>query len=156
LRNGLVEVNEIVAEAEGHLYVGAPKTAAGRRRVPMPSFVVDELARYADGGVDRDGLVFPDENGNHRRASNFRSKIWQPACKRAGLEGLVMHELRHSAVAAWIESGAEPKEIAARAGHRSVVTILDQYGHRFPSQAQRVNDNIDRLYREARAEHHDQ
>lgn len=145
-----VEVRQIVTEVDGYQYVGPPKTSASRRRVPMPAVVVDELELHALTGADPDAFVFPDSQGRPWRAHNFRNRVWKPACAAAGLDGLVIHELRHSAVAGWIESGAEPTEIAARAGHRSVVTILDRYGHRFPSQAQRVNDNIDALYRAAR------
>lgn len=145
-----VEVREIVTEVDGLQYVGPPKTAASRRRVPMPAVVVDELELHALTRTDPDGLVFPAGHGRHWCLHNFRNRVWKPACAAAGLVGLVIHELRHSAVAGWIESGAEPTEVAARAGHRSVVTILDRYGHRFPSQAQRVNDNIDALYRAAR------
>lgn len=152
LDQATVEVREIVTEANGYQYTGPPKTAAGRRRVPMPSVVVAELLLlHAFVDPARDMFVFPATGGRPWRAGNFRNRVWKPACARAGLEGLVIHELRHSAVAGWIESGASPDEIAARAGHRSIVTIIDRYGHRFPSQAQRVNDNIDAMYRRARS-----
>ena len=39
-----------------------------------------------------------------------------------------------------IAAGASPKEIAARAGHASVVTVLDRYGHLLPGSEDRVND----------------
>ena len=47
----------------------------------------------------------------------------------AGLDGLRIHDLRHTAVALWIAAGANPKEVAARAGHTSVSFTLDRYGH---------------------------
>jgi integrase len=43
-----------------------------------------------------------------------------PATKAAGLQGLRIHDLRHTAVALWIAAGATPKEVAVRAGHTSV------------------------------------
>jgi integrase len=61
--------------------------------------------------------------------SSFRSRIWKPATERAGVAGLRIHDLRHTAVSLWIAAGHEPKEIAAWAGHRSVVTVYDRYGH---------------------------
>jgi integrase len=45
----------------------------------------------------------------------------------AGLDGLRIHDLRHTAVALWIAAGANPKEVAARAGHASVSFTLDRY-----------------------------
>src|SRR5262245_42459963 len=42
-------------------------------------------------------------------------------------------------------AGASPKEIAARAGHSSVVTVLDRYGHLLPGSEERVTDALDGL-----------
>jgi integrase len=43
------------------------------------------------------------------------------------LEGLRIHDLRHTAVALWIAAGAGPKEVATRAGHTSVSFTLDRF-----------------------------
>jgi integrase len=73
-------------------------------------------------------------------------ETWQPDVKRAGLDPLRPHELRHTAVALWIAAGASPKEIAARvAGHTSVVTVLDRYGHLLPGSEDRVDDALDAI-----------
>jgi integrase len=79
------------------------------------------------------------------RASLFRRRFWLPAVKRAGLTPLRVHDLRHSAVALWIAAGASPNAVAARAGHTSVVTVLDRYGHLLPGTADRVTDALDRM-----------
>jgi hypothetical protein len=44
-----------------------------------------------------------------------------------------------------IAAGASPREIAARAGHSSVVTVLDRYGHLLPGFEDRVNDALDAM-----------
>lgn len=36
-------------------------------------------------------------------------------------------------------------EVATRAGHTSVVTVLDRYGHLLPGTSERVNEALDRL-----------
>jgi hypothetical protein len=48
-------------------------------------------------------------------------------------------------VALWIEAGASPKEVSARAGHTSVSFTFDRYGHLMPSSEDRVNDALDAL-----------
>jgi integrase len=48
-------------------------------------------------------------------------------------------------VALWIAAGAAPNEIATRAGHSSVVTVLDRYGHLLPGSEERVNTALDAL-----------
>ena len=65
--------------------------------------------------------------------------------RKAGLEHLRPHDLRHTAVALWMAAGANPKEVAARAGHTSVSFTLDRYGHLLAGSEQRLNDAIDAL-----------
>ena len=79
-----------------------------------------------------------------RRAS-WRRRFWNPAGKAAGPAPLRPPDLRRTAVALWIAAGASPKEVADRAGHSSVVTVLDRYGHLLPGHEERVNDALDTL-----------
>jgi len=51
----------------------------------------------------------------------------------------------------WIAAGASPKEIATRAGHSSVVTVLDRYGHLLPGSEEKVTDALDALAEAARS-----
>ena len=67
-----VDVAEIVTDVAGHLYTGPPKTRAGRRTVQLPRFVVDELAEHLGGRSD--GLVWPNENGDHLRVTSWRRR----------------------------------------------------------------------------------
>lgn len=146
-----VEVAEIVVEVSGHHHVGPPKTSAGRRQVPTPEFVAerlaDHIATYCDG--DR-ALMFSSPTGKLVRLSIWRRRFWAPALAAAGLDGLRLHDLRHTAVALWIAAGVSPKGIATRAGHRSVATVLDRYGHLLEGAERQADDELDRLARGAR------
>jgi integrase len=62
--------------------------------------------------------------GGPLRVTGFRNRIWRPATVAAGLPGLRIHDLRHTAVALWIAAGASPKEVAVRAGHTSTSFVL--------------------------------
>lgn len=95
--------------------------------------------------LDPDALVFTAPEGGPLRASLFRRRVWHPAVDQASVAGLRIHDLRHTAVAFWIAAGASPKEVAARAGHASVVTVLDRYGHLLPGSEDRVNDALDAM-----------
>ncbi|SRR5581483_2910762 len=167
LMRGRIDVAEIVVEVRGHHVVGPPKTRAGRRSVPLPRFVTDALVDSTAGMAQSD-LLFPSPHGGPLRASLFRRRVWQPACVAAGVgawvteeggpwtspedgprryDGLRIHDLRHTAVALWIAAGASPKEVATRAGHSSVVTVLDRYGHLLPGSEDRVTDALDAMAR---------
>jgi integrase len=68
------------------------------------------------------------------------------AARRAGLDRLRIHDLRHTAVALWIAAGASPKEVAVRAGHTSTSFVLDRYGHLFPESDAALRDRLDELF----------
>jgi len=148
-----VEVAETHIEVRGQLHFGPPKTKAGRRAVTLPRSIVEELAAHFETWAGPE-LVFPSPEGGPVRLGLWRQRFWTPAAARAGLphafarprkangcslcgladdalhhqRPLRIHDLRHTAVALWIANGASPKEIAARAGHTSVVTVLDDTG----------------------------
>ncbi|MBA3303412.1 MAG: site-specific integrase, partial [Acidimicrobiia bacterium] len=88
--------------------------------------VADELASHFETyGVARDGLVFTAPQGGPVRPTLWRRRVWLPALERAGLEGLRLHDLRHTAVAFWIAAGAHVGTIQSLAGHTSAAVVLD-------------------------------
>ncbi len=100
-------------------YGGLRWGEAGLRSVALPRFVVgalkEHLATWAEPGAA--GLVFPAAEGGWMRRSNFRRRVWLPATKAVGVEGLRFHDLRHSAATLAAAAGATTKELMARIGH---------------------------------------
>jgi integrase len=150
LLRGTVSVAEILTEVAGRLHFGPPKTRASRRTVSLPRVVTRELDAHLAGGGDPDDHVFTAPQGGTLRIVAFRNRIWRPATEAAGLTGLRIHDLRHTAVALWIAAGASPKEVAVRAGHTSVSFTLDRYGHLYPEADTRLRDRLDTLHASAR------
>ena len=148
LLRGMVDVAEIVVEVKGRLYIGPPKTRAGRRTVGLPRAVVEELAAHMGPIGPADARVFTSDKGATLRTSNFRAKVWLPAVQTAGLTPLRPHDLRHTAVALWIAAGANPKEVSVRAGHTSVAFSLDRYGHLFEGHDLELRDRLDAMLAE--------
>jgi integrase len=141
-----VDVVATLYEISGELVENPPKTKAGRRSVPLPRVVVDALERHlAAQPGSPDDYLFRAPMGGPVRVAAWRYRVWTPAVKRAGLAPLRAHDLRHTAVAFWIASGATPNEVAARAGHTSPVTVLTVYGHLLPGSAEQVTDALDVL-----------
>jgi integrase len=140
-----VRVTEICIEVSGQVIFGPPKTKASIRTVPLPNVVTGELATLTTPNPEPDALVLTGARGAPLRAGLFRQRFWYPAVHAAGLHPLRLHDLRHTAVALWIAAGANPKEIAARAGHSSVVTVLDRYGHLYPDSEDRLTAALDAI-----------
>jgi integrase len=142
---GQVRVVHNAVEVRGTIEWGAPKTRAGRRTVPMPPVIRATLAQHLDTYVEDgpDALVFPIPDGTVLRAGNWRSRFWAPATRNAGLAGVRPHDLRHTAVSLWIAAGANPKQIAAWAGHTSSSIVLDRYGHLYDGNEADVLARLD-------------
>ena len=142
-----------LAEVNGELIFGPTKNSK-RRDVFIPEFLARRLAahlpRHED---DQDGLVFTTAGrayknsvrgrGRPLRYSNFRNRVWIPAVTRAGLDGLRMHDLRHTAAALMISEGAHPKAVQAQLGHSSITVSMDRYGHLFPSDRKALAARLD-------------
>jgi integrase len=117
-----------------------PNSAAAALMLPSRS----ASAKACSGSPN--SQVFTAPIGGPLRVPSFRARFWVPATKAAGLEGLRIHDLRHTAVALWIAAGANPKEVSARAGHSSVSFTLDRYGHLYPEADAALRDRLDALY----------
>lgn len=130
-----VSVVETVAEVEGRLIFAEPKTKASRRTLTAPAELMDVLAEHLArrGRPGPDEMVFVSPGGGPLRAAAFRTRVWAPAVRVAGLDGVTFHGLRHSAVGFMIELGAHPRVIQQRAGHSSIRTTFDVYGSVLPA-----------------------
>jgi integrase len=115
---GTVDVAENITEVQGKLQSGPPKTKASRRRVSLPSGVVEELAVHLRAPGRPTDYVFRAPASGPLRINGFRHRVWLPAVMAAGLPGLRIHDLRHTALALWIAAGASqrrsPPEPATR------------------------------------------
>ncbi len=135
-----VEVAETAAWVRGHLHLGQPKSRAGLRRVALPEPVWDALTEHVQSYATE--WVFPAPGGGVLQPTSSRRRFWQPATEAAGLAGLRVHDLRHTAVSLWIEAGADVKRVAGRAGHSSVAFTLDRYGHLYPDADAALADRL--------------
>lgn len=129
-----VRVTETLTDLNGHFAFGPPKTRAAIRTITIPTFVRDALVAHSNGEATGGQLVFRSPEGAPVRPSLFRRRFWVPAIEAADVAPLRIHDLRHTAVSLWIAEGANPKQVAVRAGHTSVSVVLDRYGHLYPQQ----------------------
>ena len=142
-----LEVAESVTEVGGVATFGSPK-AHQSRSVPLPRFVVEELAEHITGrGPDE--FVFPAPGGGVLRLMNWRRRVFDPAARAAGLEGLTPHELRHTAVSLAIAAGASPKDVQRMVGHASAAVTLDVYAGLFEDSLDDVAARMDAAARAA-------
>ncbi len=140
-----IRVIENAVEVHGHIVRGAPKTKAGRRTVPVAPTIAAALEHHLQAYTPpgSEAPVFAGAGGGTLRAAAWRGRFWTPAIRAAGLAPLRVHDMRHTAVALWIAAGANPKQLAAWAGHTSVAVVLDRYGHLFDGHEAAVLSRLD-------------
>jgi integrase len=108
--------------------IGAPKSAAGFRTIPIPPMLVSELRMWKlRAPHSRLELVFPGENGGVQWHNNLLRRKFQPLQVEAGVfeptgkfnkdgKPLVeakygFHALRHAAASAWIKQKVDLKRL---------------------------------------------
>jgi integrase len=149
LRRELAVEEQCLTPPRGRPYItGDLKTKASRRRLPLPQFAVEAVARHLKreplGGS---GELFLSPLGNLWRRGSFNESVWKPALLRAGLDtGYGFHALRHTYASGLIAQGLHPRVIQARLGHASISETMDTYGHLFPDADEETADALDRLF----------
>jgi integrase len=131
----------------GHLF-GPPKSKAGRRIVSFPDLIVPDLRKHL-GSIDQaDALVFTSPEGAPLRHSDFYRRTWMPALKTLGLDGVHLHDLRHTGNQLTAEAGANLRELMARMGHDSTRAALI-YLHTSDARQRVIADQVGKLARTA-------
>jgi integrase len=120
--------------------IGAPKSAAGEREIPMSPIVVGSLKEWrlaCPRGLSR--LVFPNGNGRVESHANIANRGFYAIQREAGIvraDGKPkygLHALRHFFASWAIEQSFSPKRLQVLLGHSSIQMTFDVYGHLFPS-----------------------
>jgi integrase len=128
LDRGIVRVRRTWDHKAGPV---APKSAAGRRVVPLGRAVRESLAEHRRQSNRRDGLVFG-------RSATVPFAAWtvneraKRAWDDAGLRRITLHECRHTFASFMIAAGVNAKALCVFMGHSSVTVTYDLYGHLMP------------------------
>ena len=113
----------------GKSLVKKPKSAAGRRTIAIPEFLIpqirEHLVRFSAQG--QDGYVFTGVTGIPLTA-NVLQVSWQRTRAAVGRDDLHLHDLRHTGLTLAAATGATTVELMHRAGHSSSVAAM-RYQH---------------------------
>jgi integrase len=106
------------------------RTKTGSERaVPIIVPLADDLAVLHEGEGERQssGVVAPFHT-DHR---NWTTRVFRPARRRAGLDGIPPYALRHTFASLLIQQGLNALEVAYLMGHSSPQMVERVYGHLF-------------------------
>lgn len=145
IKAGVVKVRRGQTRAAGATHVGAPKSAAGVRDVPIPphvrAAVRDHLKRHT--GPAADALLFPAALGGIMLRS-AAGRWYDPARLSLGMAGVRFHDLRHFAGTYLARAGANTKESMTLLGHSTPAMSL-RYQHMVNGRGQDLAAKLSEL-----------
>lgn len=119
-----------------------PKSRHGRRDVPIPPSLADELRRHL-AGLRPDGpesLAFPSTAGTPLRQENVRRRVLRPAVEEAGAGWAGFHAFRHTFASLHVAAGTNLLQLSRLLGHHSPEFTLRVYAHLLPGDESPVLD----------------
>lgn len=134
-------VTENAVQVNMEMHVGTPKSHVNRS-VPIPDFLVVELARACEG-KGRDDLVFPGRDGEHLRRSVSFTGWFTKAVEKSGIPRVTPHDLRHTAASLAVSAGVNVKALQRMLGHASAAMTLDTYADLFDDDLDAVGTALD-------------
>lgn len=113
------------------------------RTVPIPQSVARLLATEIEN-LDSDSLVFRPKRGEYLTLGQARYRFKLAVAAVEGIDGVRLHDLRHTCASLSIRAGANVKVLQKLLGHKTATQTLDRYGHLFPDDLDAVAEALDR------------
>lgn len=114
-----------------------PDSKTGRRRIPLPREAYDILAELPRE-PGNPFVILGDVPG--QRLVNLQ-KPWNRIRKRAGIEDVRMHDLRHTYASVAMKDGIDPFTLKEILGHKNLTTTL-RYAHLADDAVQRAAGSV--------------
>jgi integrase len=129
-----VRIERTAVEINGPIHFAPPKSKAGVRTIAVGALALDAMktrkeAAQDEGYAAASNLIFPTTIGTAWRKTNLHRRWWRPLLKKAKLEHLRIHDLRHTAASLSLAAGTNARTVADRLGHEDAATTQRVYQH---------------------------
>ena len=124
LNKGIIHVRRQILRQNGKVVEAPLKTKNSYRNIAIGADTIEVLS-----GMKRiDEYVFPSPHGGPMSPDGVLHML-QRVLKRAGLERIRFHDLRHTFSVLALQNGVDVKTLSAMLGHYSAAFTLDTYAH---------------------------
>ena len=124
LDKGIIHVRRQVLRQNGKIIEAPLKTKNSYRNIAIGTDAIEVLR----GIEQKDEYVFPSPYGGPMSPDSVLHML-QRVLKRAGLERIRFHDLRHTFSVLALQNGVDVKTLSAMLGHYSAGFTLDTYAH---------------------------
>jgi len=139
----------------GKVIFRQPKTEKSRRVVALTPSTAALLKEHHESQnrlrqsldfplLADDNLVFCQYDGKPF-LPNTVSHNWIKLIRRSGLNGIRLHDARHTHASLMLKQGVHPKIVQERLGHSSIQVTLDTYSHVAPGLQQSAAETFDSI-----------
>lgn len=140
--------------AGGKIIIRQTKTARSTRTVALSPSTVKVLKDHkgkqqafrllAGLCLNEDDFIFTNIDGKPL-LPNTITHNWIKIIRKAGLNGIRLHDARHTHASLMLKQGVHPKIVQERLGHSSIQVTLDTYSHVTPGLQQAAAKGFDEL-----------
>lgn len=138
-KKGVVHIRRTITETEDGIAIGtSTKTKSSTRDIPLTDGIREILRQQRQkcldvvGAVPVDGLIFISANTHGLIHEGALTKGMNAICRRAGIERISAHALRHTFATRAIEQGMNPQTLKTILGHTTLAMTMDLYAHVLP------------------------
>jgi len=143
--NEVILVNKTIQRVDGEILIKPPKTESSNRKVTIDPILAAALKRHSTKQKER-RLMLGSKwkgKGNHvftgptggLTVNSTIENWWIQFRKQNGLEGIRLHDMRHTHATHLLASGKiDIKTIAQRLGHKNAAMTLNIYSHVLPAK----------------------
>lgn len=135
-----LSVHENAVQLGVHHAVG-PTKGRKARSVPVPAFVLDELSAMCTGKAS-DALVFSGKGSGYLPRPKSAGGWFAAAVKRAGVQAITPHDLRHSCASLAVSAGVNLLALQRMLGHKSAKVTLDTDADLFDADLDAVAESL--------------
>lgn len=126
-KNNTINVNKTLTHGRDYkIIVNSTKTQSSIRVVDIDDETLNYLKKLKLQTKSK--LVFPNSKGGYQRLSNLQDRL-NRYCKKANINKIRVHDLRHTHASLLFASGSNAKEVQERLGHTDIKTTLNIYTH---------------------------
>jgi len=138
---------------KNHVSFKEPKSKKSKRLIalsPSTVFVLEEHWKAQERmreslellPMTENDLVFSHWDGSPLLPDSI-THAWVKLVRKCGLEGIRLHDARHTHATIMLKQGVHPKIVQERLGHSTISTTLDTYSHVAPGLQQAAAKGFD-------------
>lgn len=144
-KNQITVEKTLIYQGKSNWYFSTPKTNKSYRTIGIGKTLSKKLKRWRElQGMIGNFEYVSQLDGTFTPSYSFSNWLKDYA-RKAGINPIKLHALRHSHVAMLVEKNIQPLVIQERLGHANIQITLGTYGHLYAKSDSQVVDVLDRI-----------